>query len=159
MVFFVAGLIPDLHSILVKSILVINHIPPFYFSIYIPFWLNLYHCPPDICFLLRFIYIPFWLNLYRTYTIIETGWTQIYIPFWLNLYIPASGDVGQYNIIYIPFWLNLYRCLLTNFLTFSNIIYIPFWLNLYGRSPCCRNVKKRIYIPFWLNLYTDGWAG
>ncbi len=120
---------PALHSILVKSIPVADTLRGEIVSLYIPFWLNLYHVTAIYYVVGIVLYIPFWLNLYLwnldgifsvgplhsilvksiLYTfphIIEPN--ELYIPFWLNLYFSKFSRIDWSIGLYIPFWLNLY---------------------------------------------------
>ena len=78
---------PALHSILVKSIPVADTLRGEIVSLYIPFWLNLYHVTAIYYVVGIVLYIPFWLNLYFS-KFSRIDWSiGLYIPFWLNLYI------------------------------------------------------------------------
>ena len=98
---------PALHSILVKSIPVADTLRGEIVSLYIPFWLNLYHVTAIYYVVGIVLYIPFWLNLYlwnldgifsvgplhsilvksiHFMQIAQTEPDKLYIPFWLNLY-------------------------------------------------------------------------
>ena len=56
-----------LHSILVKSILIICNKIIIFIKLYIPFWLNLYEWRPVPVLGSGRLYIPFWLNLYLSF--------------------------------------------------------------------------------------------
>ena len=98
---------PALHSILVKSIPVADTLRGEIVSLYIPFWLNLYHVTAIYYVVGIVLYIPFWLNLYlwNLDGIFSVGPLHSIL---VKSILYTFPHIIEPNELYIPFWLNLY---------------------------------------------------
>ena len=121
---------PALHSILVKSIPVADTLRGEIVSLYIPFWLNLYHVTAIYYVVGIVLYIPFWLNLYlwNLDGIFSVG------PLHSILVKSILFQVQQNRLVYRSLHSILVKSI--HFMQIAQTepdkLYIPFWLNLYS---------------------------
>ena len=99
---------PALHSILVKSIPVADTLRGEIVSLYIPFWLNLYHVTAIYYVVGIVLYIPFWLNLYKDRKVIDAYNNATLHSILVKSILEFEYLKRSIERLYIPFWLNLY---------------------------------------------------
>ena len=165
-----------LHSILVKSILIICNKIIIFIKLYIPFWLNLYEWRPVPVLGSGRLYIPFWLNLYLSFLSMNS---KPKLSLHSILVKSIRGRMPSPERRCVTLHSILVKSILMIRLTMMSRkkLYIPFWLNLYPSSLHNRSrslitlhsilVKSiltkytisrqhiTLYIPFWLNLYNQ----